>query len=78
MSALGALIPVAPFLVVKIGASGKTYGPFPNERAASTFAASYGTPSSNFVIRVRPPEAAEQQMAGWLAANAVESPEGTQ
>jgi hypothetical protein len=54
-----ALIPVAPFWVVRLGASGKTYGSFPSERAADEYSAANPPVTSNFVIRVVPPEKAD-------------------
>jgi hypothetical protein len=56
MSAPAALIPVAPFWVVKTGASGKTWGPFPSERAADGFSVLHPPVTSNFVIPVISPE----------------------
>ena len=53
MASAPALIPVAPFWIVKLGASGKTYGPC-TEKEAERAAATYGLPTSNFVTRVLP------------------------
>jgi hypothetical protein len=54
------LLPVAPFWVVKLGASGTTHGPFASQRKADEFAASHGMVASNFVTRVEPVDEVER------------------
>ena len=68
MTAPAALIPVAPFCVVRLGALGITCGAF-TKAGAERFAGSYGRPTSNFITPVVSPDEAEKQMAGWLARN---------